>query len=246
MEDEDGGAGGKRASISDALQDLVERLAARLHEEAEVRVTAARQATLQQITDLKERLSENEAHRKSLEDKHQHAREALKHYRQSVKEHREAEASRHAQQVQQIQAELRLAHQTIAIKQEETSRLNREGAQLVAELTHTRQALSAEEERGKRQLQELERLRAIAAHHDVLLAQAADKDALLLDLRQQLATATEKQENLDNQVRGLEHALVQANGRAEAQEIVTARLQALLELGRQPHEAGQDKAVRRD
>ena len=41
LEDEDGGAGGKRASISDALQDLVERLAARLHEEAEERVAAA-------------------------------------------------------------------------------------------------------------------------------------------------------------------------------------------------------------
>src|SRR6185437_5240227 len=40
LEDEDGGAGGQRASISDALQDLVERLAARLHEEAEERVAA--------------------------------------------------------------------------------------------------------------------------------------------------------------------------------------------------------------
>jgi chromosome segregation ATPase len=42
LEAEDGGAGGKRSSISDALQDLVERLAARLQEEAEEGITAIR------------------------------------------------------------------------------------------------------------------------------------------------------------------------------------------------------------
>jgi len=42
LESEDGGAGGKRASVSEALQDLVERLAVRLQEEAEERVAAVR------------------------------------------------------------------------------------------------------------------------------------------------------------------------------------------------------------
>lgn len=42
IEAEDGGAGGKRASISDALQDLVERLAARLQEEAGEAIAAVR------------------------------------------------------------------------------------------------------------------------------------------------------------------------------------------------------------
>ncbi|QJD93247.1 integrase [Duganella dendranthematis] len=42
LEAQDGGAGGKRSSISEALQDLVERLAARLQEEAEEGITALR------------------------------------------------------------------------------------------------------------------------------------------------------------------------------------------------------------
>jgi len=288
LEEEDGGAGAKHASISDALQDLVERLAGRLHEEAEERVTTAqktidakaaeheatllaakqentrmlahlreteaaleqqdaalvtaqdalqrestaRQVAEQQIVDLKERLVENEAHRKSLEEKHLHAREALEHYRQSVKEQREADASRHEHQVQQLQAELRQAQQTIAIKQEETTRLNQDGARLITELTHTRQLLSIEDERGKRQGRELESLRAIAARHDVLAAQAADKDTMIQELRGQLATASEKRDNLIDQVRSLEQALAQANGRAEAQGNIAEKLQALLESDR--------------
>jgi chromosome segregation ATPase len=286
LEEEDGaaGVGGKRASISDALQDLVERLAARLHDEAEGRVAAARQefdaktskhdaalmaaklenskmlahvreveaaleqqdaalastqtelqreSTARQVAehqaaDLKERLAENDAHRRSLEEKHQHAREALDHYRNSVKDQREADARRHEQQVQQLQAELRQAQQTIAVKQEEATRLNQDGARLIAELTHARQSLSVEEERAKRQIRELENLRTIAARHDVLVAQMADRDAQVHDLRQQLAVTGEKRDNLIDQVRGLDQALAQANARADAQEAVATQLKALL------------------
>ena len=42
LETEDGGGDGKRTSVSEALQDLVERLAARLQQEAEERVAAVR------------------------------------------------------------------------------------------------------------------------------------------------------------------------------------------------------------
>lgn len=296
LEDDGGaGAGGKRASISDALQDLVERLAARLHDEAEERVAAihlefdaktsehdaallaaklenskmlahvreveaaleqqdaalvstqaelqrestARQVAEQQVADLKERLAENEAHRLSIEEKHQHARDALEHYRQSVKEQRETDARRHEQQVQQVQAELRLAQHTIAVKQEETTRLNQDGARLIAELTHARQSLSAEEERAKRQLRELENLRIIAARHDVLTAQAADRESRAQDLRQQLVAITEKRDNLVDQVRSLEQALAQAHARADAQESITKNLQALLEsVKRHPETEG--------
>ncbi|MDR3409951.1 MAG: DNA-binding protein [Formivibrio sp.] len=286
LEEEDGvaGVGGKRASISDALQDLVERLAARLHDEAEERVAAARQefdaktsehgtalvatklenskmlarvqeveaaleqqdaelastqtelqreSTARQVSehqaaDLKERLAENVAYRRSLEEKHQHAREALDHYRNSVKDQRDADARRHEQQVQQLQAELRQAQQTIAVKQEEATRLNRDGARLITELTHARQSLSTEEERTKRQIRELESLRTMAARHDVLVAQMADRDAQVHDLRQQLAVTGEKRDNLIDQVRGLDQALAQANARADAQEAVATQLKALL------------------
>ena len=285
LEDEDGGAKGRRASISDALQDLVERLAARLHEEAEERVAAIRkefdakksehdaalqaaklesakkqvhirelEATLerqtgvlvaakeaqqrestarhvaeQQVADLKERLAENDRHRHSLEEKHKHAREALEHYRQSVKEQREAEAQRHEHQVQQLQAELRQAQQTIAVKQDEATRLNQDGARLITELTHARQSLSASEENSKRQVRELESLRATAARHDVLAAQVADRDSQAQDLRQQLAAVAEKRDNLVDQVRVLELALAAAEAKSAAKQGVTTELRAYLD-----------------
>jgi len=48
------------------------------------------------------------------------------------------------------------------------------------------------------------------------------------DLRQQLAVAGEKRDNLVDQVRGLDQTLAQANARADAQEAVTTQLKALL------------------
>ncbi len=50
------------------------------------RESTARQVAEQQVAELKDRLAENEAHRLSIEEKHQHARDGLEHYRQSVKE----------------------------------------------------------------------------------------------------------------------------------------------------------------
>ena len=145
IEEEEGGASGTRVAVSEAIQDLVGRLAARVNEEAEERVTAMQarhaeqlaahqqaaaalkaeaQATrqqleqtqraladekaahaktsetlrgktlegtqlTQQVTDLQERIAAEERHRQSLEEKHQHARQALEHFRQSTKEQRE-------------------------------------------------------------------------------------------------------------------------------------------------------------
>ena len=156
LEEEDGQGLGAKVAVSDALQDLIGRLAGRLHEEAEAVVTQAQQrfevklqertqaleqqqqegaalstqlqrtdgalqaeridhtATRQALAEatlligqleeraagLVTRLAEHEAHARSLEEKHQHAREALEHYRTSVKEQREQEQRRHEHQVQ--------------------------------------------------------------------------------------------------------------------------------------------------
>ena len=94
-------------------------------EGALLRESTARQVAEQQVADLKERLAENEAHRLSIEEKHQHARDALEHYRASIREQRDTDARRHEQQIQQLQAELRQAQQTIAVKQEEETRLSK-------------------------------------------------------------------------------------------------------------------------
>src|SRR5690625_2803811 len=52
-------------------------------------------------------LKEKQAHIESLEEKHRHSREALEHYRESVKEQRDQDQRRHEQQIQQLQAEIR-------------------------------------------------------------------------------------------------------------------------------------------
>lgn len=145
LEEEEGQGLGAKVAVSEALQDLVGRLAGRLHEEAEAVVAEARQrfeaqlqersqalerqqqegaalsaqlqrtdtalqaektehestrqalieatTTIRQLEEriggLTTRLAEHESHTQSLEEKHQHAREALEHFRTSVKEQRD-------------------------------------------------------------------------------------------------------------------------------------------------------------
>jgi chromosome segregation ATPase len=285
LEAEDGGAGGKRASISEALQDLIERLAARLQEEAEERVAAVlvesetkaaehamsmraveqersqlqarvqelelalqeqtaalvasraahqnestmRLVSEQQVADLMQRLAENEAHRQSLEEKHQHARQALEHYRQSVKEQREADIRRHEQQVQQVQAELRLAQQTITVKQDETTRLNQEGAKLVAELAHTKQNLYEQLTQGRKLEQKIDILQSLHANAADTERQLASKIAEAELLAEDLREANGQIVPVQLQLRELELLLAQANAKLEAQEQIGEQLRAYLD-----------------
>lgn len=197
LEEEEGAGFGKKVAVSEALQDLVDRLAARLHEEAEERISEVRdeytrqianrdetiaaqkreieefgiklqhaESTLhteqvaheatrqtlqaltvtkaqldQQVSSFKERLAENDAHRQSLEEKHQHAREALEHYRQAAKDQREQEQRRHEQQMQQLQAEVRTLNQTLIVKQHELTQLHQETGRISAELIAMRTEL---------------------------------------------------------------------------------------------------------
>lgn len=284
LEAEEGSADGRKVSISEALQDLVERLAAQLQEEANAQIDAARteqmeqeqrhtealataqrdtkhwreqaqqleaalqnerathtqtRETLQQETiarhtaeqhaaDIKERLAENEAHRRSLEEKHQHARDALDHYRQSVKEQRDQDQRRHEQQLQQLQAELRTAQQTIAIKQEEVTRLNQEGARLVAELSHVQLALRDEQERGRRLATRIEVLQAIEQRCGILEAQGVDREATINDLKQQLTTASSSVDSLGTQLQTAQLELAGAKAALAAQQEIVAELRVFL------------------
>ncbi|RFP10963.1 integrase [Duganella sp. BJB488] len=298
LEAEDVGAGGKRSSISDALQDLVERLAARLQEEAEEGITAIRadadakaaahvaslqaaqmessqlrscvseleialekqgtaltasqtdhqsestmrQVAEQQVEDLKQRLAENEAHRQSLEEKHLHARQALEHYRQSVKEQREADIRRHEQQVQQVQAELRLAQQTIAVKQDETTRLNQEGAKLVTELSHAKQDLYEQLTRGRKLEEKIDTLQCLHTHAADTERQLAAKIAEAELLAEQLAAANDQITPIKTQVRELELSLAQANAKLQGQEQIGEQLRAYLDkIAAAPNAAGAGK-----
>ncbi len=277
LEEEDGGAGGRRASISEALQDLVERLAAQLQDEANARIDAiradhaekerqhatalaaaraeteqwraqwqaadtalqqeqqahgrarerlqleeiARHTAEQHAADLHDRLADREAHCQSLEDKHRHAYEALEHYRQSVKEQREQDQRRHEQQIQQLQAELRQAQQTIVVKQEDITRLNQEGVRLVADLTHARQTLQDEQKNSRHLAQRVEALHAAERRAEVLQAQSQAQ-------KEQLAAATAKIEGLMSQVREHELAAAGALAKLATQEGIAAEFRGYL------------------
>lgn len=290
LEEEDGGAGGRKASISEALQDLVERLSGQLQEEANAqsdalrnehteemrrhaealdaahqeneqikaqlrrieaslqqeqaahgatrealqRESIARHTAEQQIIDFRERLTENETHRQSLEDKHQHAREALEHYRQSVKEQRDQDQRRHEQQIQQLQAELRQAQQTIVVKQENLTRLNQEGARLVSDLAHAQKALYEEQAHSRRLTQKVEALQAVEQRAATLEAQLGERTAQAQHLQDQLKTATDRIDGMVSQVRDLELVLAQSQAKCDAQQGMVAELRAYLDTRQQP------------
>jgi hypothetical protein len=287
LEEEDGaaGVGGKRVSISDALQNLVERLAARLHEEAEERIAAiqkesdtkasehdaallaaklenskmlihvreveaaleqqdatllnvrgelqrestARQVAEQQVVNLKERLNENEAHRLSIEEKHQHARDALEHYRESVKEQRDQDQRRHEQQIQQMQAEMRQLQQGLIVKQDDVTRLNQEGARLVADLSHAQNALYEQQARGRQLEQKLQALQAVEQHAQAVEARLADREIQLQAQKEQLEASSIKSQALMNQVRELELAGAVAEAKLAAQQEAMAELRVYLD-----------------
>ncbi len=245
LEEEEGQGLGAKVAVSDALQDLVGRLASRLHEEAETVVAEVRQrfeaqlqernqalektqqeaaalsaqlqrtetalheektahaATRQALADrvtevaqlgeriagLTTRLAEHEAHVQSLEQKHQHAREALEHYRTSVKDQREQEQRRHEHQVQELQVALRQANEALTAKNHELVQLNRDNGQWLERHTRLERELAQVHKSADAQQQELDALRLTAAEHQALQARWAQDTQTLEAVRAELAGA---------------------------------------------------------
>lgn len=106
-------------------------------------ISSDKQAIDQKVTDLEAMLADKNNHIESLEEKHKHAREALEHYRNSVKDQRDQDLRRHESQVQQLQVDIRNLNQTLSIKQTDITQLNKDNAQLVTELNTTQKELSA-------------------------------------------------------------------------------------------------------
>lgn len=284
LEEENGGNIERKTSISEALQDLVARLAVQLEAEASNRITelelrhsekdrlheaeiaalTAKNATIQekldltiaaikqeiqsheqtrealqsesitrhtltqQVTDLKDRLTENEAHRQSLEEKHNHARDALEHYRSSVKEQRDQDIRRHEQQVQQLQAELRHLQQSLVLKQNEVTQLNQDGARLVAELTQAQKSLYEEKNQSRKTQTELEAQRAIAQRAAKLEAQLAEKTALVTDLQKDRADYLAQNMALDKQVSSLHLELATTSAKLDTRQRMMDEFKTLL------------------
>lgn len=83
---------------------------------------------------LRELLAEKQTQIESLEEKHRHSRDAMEHYRQSVKEQRDQDQRKHEQHSQQLQAEIRALNQTLSVKQSDITQLNKDNGRLAAEL----------------------------------------------------------------------------------------------------------------
>ena len=120
----------------------------------------------QNCSDLEVRVQEKDEQVRSLEEKHLHARDALDHYRNAVKEQREQEQRRHEGQIQQIQVELRQMQQTLIIKQDELTRLNRDNERLLSESRQQVKALGSQEDVVKRMTGEIQSLKLAAAKAD--------------------------------------------------------------------------------
>ncbi|MDT4856586.1 hypothetical protein FQZ97_909810 [compost metagenome] len=82
---------------------------------------------------LQQLLDERASQLRSLEDKHQHARDGLAHFRESSRVQREQDLRRHDAQIQHLQTEIRDLQQSLSTKLEELTTLNRDNERLLAE-----------------------------------------------------------------------------------------------------------------
>lgn len=184
----------------------------------------ARLAADQKVASLQERLAENVAHLQSIEEKHQHARTSLAHYREAAKEQRDQDLRRHEQQIGQLQAELRTLQQSLVVKQGELSHLHQDGARLVAELSHANKALFEEQGKAQRLSTRIEALQSVEQRERLLTVQAEALTGQLALLRDELVAARSRTDALLLQVRTLELALARAESRLEAQSDLAGQL----------------------
>lgn len=203
--------------------DLHEQTREALQSESMTRHTLA-----QQVMDLKERLAENDAYRQSLEEKHQHARDALDHYRASVKEQRDQDIRRHEQQMQQLQAELRQLQQTLVAKQNEITRLNQDGARWVAEISQAQKTIYEDKANLTKLNNQIEAHKAVEQKAKTLQALLTEKDTQIKALEAMQSQSEANQHELKHQLHHMEIDLASANAKLEAQEQMMADLKSLL------------------
>ena len=148
-------------------------------------------AQAQRIDGLTEQVQDKQRRVDSLEEKHEHARQALEHYRVSVKEQREQDQRRHEQQIQQVQEEQRHLQEALAIKRDEQTQATREITRGFTEVTEARK----HSDQVNQKLGERERENRRLADKTVRLEQQA------VMLRQRKA-AFEKQQHVNEQLKG--------------------------------------------
>ncbi|BCX68025.1 DNA-binding protein [Pseudomonas izuensis] len=144
----------------------------------------------QALADFELRLQDKDEQIRSLEEKHLHARDALEHYRNAVKEQREQEHSRHESQVQQLQMELRQAQQSALVRQDEITQLHRDNERLLTENRGTLRELSLMQEQ----------LKQSNSRQDQLLEQVTRFDGERTLLQERLRVALLESQSLKQNV----------------------------------------------
>lgn len=182
----------------------------------------------QRSKDLEELLTQSKKHVQSLEEKHMHAREALEHYRQSVKEQRDQESRKHDNQIQQLQAEVRILQQTISVKAEEIMRLNREGAIVVTDLSHAKNTLYEEERQKKLLLEELANLERLNQEYGF---QLQDRDSKLVDFKTNLEKSGEAIAVLTEEKVALEKELIAMQATHKAHQSIGEDFRKFIKQG---------------
>ncbi|KPG95423.1 integrase [Pseudomonas sp. RIT-PI-q] len=144
----------------------------------------------QALADFELRLQDKDEQIRSLEEKHLHARDALEHYRNAVKDQREQEQRRHEGQVQQIQMELRQAQQSAMVRQDEITQLHRDNERLLTENRGTLRELSLMQDQ----------LKQSNSRQDQLLEQATRVDSERTLLQERLRVALLEGQSLKQSV----------------------------------------------
>lgn len=149
---------------------LQQRQDIELNLQEQLRVSEMERSRLQEAERGWQRLSERQMQQlQSLEEKHQHAREALEHYRQAQKEHREQELRRQDEAMQQLRRENRTLQNSLISKQDELTILNRDNERLLSEARIQSQQHRRELSDQRDQLQEA----AVALKTEQCLRQSA-------------------------------------------------------------------------
>ena len=192
-----GAAGESR--LSEALHDLVARLAARLQLEADDKLDAAQ-------AELRKREQQTLEAQRQLESELRTTRE----------------------QAERLQAELRQQRLAFNVKQDEFAQLAKENSRLTTELAHTKQSLYEQLTHARKLEDKVEHLQAQQQHAGDLERQLATSIAHTERLGEQLGAAEAALLPALARTRELEVQLAQAHASAQAQQQVGEQLRAYL------------------
>lgn len=181
---------------------------------------------IQQVLGLKEEVNTHQHFQKSLEEKHQHAQNALEHYRESVKVQREQELRKHDQQLQHLQADINILRQNLVVKQEEVTALKIKqqasdtaielAQKQYAELTHIHQTLSE-------QHHQTDKAWSLSQQY------VTQQQQTIQALKEKLETSIEQKEEFKKQYIEVQIALSAKNAELQAQSKLIESLNVLIQ-----------------